>query len=177
MTSQQDLIARAKNIKLIVFDVDGVLTDGGLYRSDDGQETKRFNARDGLGMRLLQRTGITLAIITGRSSQVVEHRARELGIEHVYQGQKAKETAFADLCERLNLQPSDAAYMGDDLIDLPVLTRAGLALAVADAHPEVLSRCHWASQHTGGRGAAREACELIMKHQGTWESTLAGYLA
>ncbi len=177
MTSQQELNERAKKIRLAIFDVDGVLTDGGLFRTDDGQELKRFNSRDGLGLRMLQDSGVELAIITGRTSQVVEHRAGELGIKHVYQGRKQKVPAFQELCGQLSVSPEEVAYMGDDLIDLPVLIRCGLALTVAEGHPEVVQRCHWVSQFHGGNGAAREACELIMKQQETWQTVLDGYLA
>ena len=177
MTSQLDLNERVKKIRLAIFDVDGVLTDAGLFRTDDGQEIKRFNSRDGLGLRLLQNSGVQLAIITGRNSRVVEHRAAELGISHLYQGCKQKAPAFLEICDKLSVSAEEAAYMGDDLIDLPILTRCGLALAVADGHPEVVSRAHWVSQFGGGKGAAREACELIMKQQGTWQAALDGYLA
>ena len=176
MTVSKELISKIKKIRLLIFDVDGVLTNSGLYRLDDGQEGKRFSSRDGLGIRLLQSTGVKIGIITGRTSKVVEHRCRELQIEHVYQGKTEKAATFIGLCEELALSHDEAAYMGDDIIDLPVLTRAGLALTVADAHPDVASRCHWASQAKGGYGAAREACELIMKHQGTWEEVLYRYL-
>ena len=177
MTSQLDLNERVKKVRLAIFDVDGVLTDGGLFRTDDGQETKRFNSRDGLGLRLLQNSGVQLAIITGRTSRVVEHRAQELGINHLYQGCKQKAPAFLEICDKLMISPAETAYMGDDLIDLPILIRCGLALTVADAHPEVVSRAHWVSQFGGGKGAAREACELIMKQQGNWQEALDGYLA
>jgi len=176
MTVSDNLIQQIKKIRLFIFDVDGVLTDSGLYRADDGQESKRFSSKDGLGIRLLQSTGVEIGIITGRTSKVVEHRCKELQIKHVYQGKTEKAATFVELCENLNLDHSEVAYMGDDIIDLPVLTRAGLALTVADAHPEVAARSHWASQYDGGRGAAREACELIMKHQGTWEEVLGRYL-
>ena len=177
MTSQLDLNHRIQNVRLAIFDVDGVLTDGGLFRTDDGQEIKRFHSRDGLGLRLLQNSGVQLAIITGRTSHVVEHRAKELGITHLYQGCKQKVPAFLEICKQLSVTPEQTAYMGDDLIDLPVMIRCGLALTVAEAHPEVVKRAHWVSQYKGGNGAAREACELIMKQQGSWQEVLEGYLA
>ncbi len=176
MSESQDLIDRIKHIRLLIFDVDGVLTDSGLYRYDDGQESKRFNSRDGLGIRLLKSTGIKTGIITGRTSAVVEHRASELEIDHVYQGKAQKAETFLSLCEKLNLPHHQVAYMGDDIIDLPVMIRVGLSLTVAGAHPEVAKRAHWVSQFTGGQGAAREACELIMHHQNSWEAVLARYL-
>ncbi len=176
MSESQHLINRIKNIKLLIFDVDGVLTDGGLYRSDDGQESKRFNSQDGLGIRLLKSTGVATGIITGRTSKNVPYRAKELEIDHVYQGITQKAKTFEQLCEKLNLKAHQIAYMGDDIIDLPVMARAGLSLTVANAHPEVIKRSHWVSRYAGGQGAAREACELIMHHQGTWLEVLGRYL-
>ena len=136
---------RASSVKAIIFDVDGVLTDGGLYRSDDGQEVKRFHATDGLGMHMLADAGVEIAIITGRTSEVVAHRCRELQIEHVYQGQRDKLGAFESLCEKLELPASEFAYMGDDIIDLPVMKRVGLALTVPDACDEISAVAHWTS--------------------------------
>ncbi|MCB1757633.1 MAG: 3-deoxy-manno-octulosonate-8-phosphatase KdsC [Gammaproteobacteria bacterium] len=176
MSNQQDLIKRAEKIRLVIFDVDGVLTDGGLYRGDDGQETKRFHSRDGLGMSLLRDSGVDIAFITGRTSNVVEHRAAELKIQHVYQGKREKLPAFEALCEELGIRHDEVAYMGDDLIDLSVLVRVGLALTVSDAHPEVIKRAHWVSHYPGGKGAAREACEMILQYQGRWDAILAKYL-
>ncbi len=177
MANQQDLIERTKKIRVMVFDVDGVLTDGGLYRSDDGLEIKRFHSRDGLGIRLLQNSGVETAIITGRTSEVVRLRAEELGIEHVYQGRKNKVPALEALAEKLSIGLDNFAYMGDDLVDLPVLTRVGLALTVAQAHHEVIKRAHWVSRFSGGNGAAREACELIMQYQCTWDEAMSGFLS
>lgn len=174
--TSQELQQRAEKIRLIIFDVDGVLTDGGLYRLDDGQEMKRFHSRDGLGMRLLKEGGLDTAIITGRTSKVVSHRAGELGVKWVYQGKKHKLPAFLELCETASLTPDQVAYMGDDLIDLPVLMRAGLALAPGNAHPEVLQRAHWKSSAMPGNGAAREASEMLLKAIGKWDEVLAGYL-
>ncbi len=171
----QDILAKAAQIKLVVFDVDGVLTDGSLFFGDNGMEYKAFYARDGLGMKLLQRTGVEIAIITARNSQVVNHRMANLDIKHVYQGKLDKLSGYLDLIGKLNLQPEQTAYVGDDVIDLPVLRRAGLAIAVADAHPLVKQHAHWITEHPGGRGAARDVCELIMQAQGTLEKQLHSF--
>lgn len=163
----QDIIARCKEIKLLIFDVDGVLTDGSIIIGDDGEEYKSFHSRDGHGMKLLQYTGIEIGIITGRTSKPVEHRMQSLGINHVYQGQRVKLPAFEDLIGRLKLKPQQCAYVGDDWVDLSIMTRVGLAIAVQDAHPLVKKHAHWTTPSRGGKGAAREVCELIMEGQGT----------
>ena len=167
---------KAKAIRLAIFDVDGVLTDGGLHYSDSGEETKIFDVRDGHGMKMLQASGVALAIITSRSSRCVARRAENLGIDHVFQGVDDKLATLRALAQTLTLDLSACAYMGDDWIDLPVLTRCGLALSVPDAHAEVRSRAHYVTRAGGGRGAVREACELIMRAQGTYEARLAGFL-
>jgi 3-deoxy-D-manno-octulosonate 8-phosphate phosphatase (KDO 8-P phosphatase) len=171
------VVAKAAAIKLMVFDVDGVLTDGSLYYGHDGREYKVFHSRDGHGMKMLQRSGVEIAIITARSSQAVAHRMANLGITHVYQGALEKLPAFMQLVEKLGVASDAVAYVGDDVVDLPVMTRVGLAIAVADAHEDVSKRAHWCTRHPGGRGAARDACELVMRAQGTYEKLLAGYLA
>ncbi len=171
-----DAIERAKAIRLVIFDVDGVLTDGGLYFDDDGRQYKRFHSRDGHGLRMLGDAGLQTAILTGRRSGVVEHRARELRIDHVIQGQREKLPAFVELCQRQGLTAEQTAYMGDDLLDLPVMRRCGLALAVADAHPLVRQHAHWLSHCNGGGGAVREACEFILRAQGRLEAALARWL-
>lgn len=167
--------ARAAAVKLVIFDVDGVLTDGGLYFGDDGQEYKVFYSRDGHGMKMLQYTGVEIGIITGRASRVVSHRMRNLGITHVYQGQKIKLPAYENLLGKLELQPHEAAYVGDDVVDLAVMQRVGLAIAVQDAHPLVKQHAHWITPSPGGRGAARDTCEFIMEAQGTLEGQLERY--
>lgn len=151
------------------------MTDGGLYRADDGQEFKRFHARDGLGLRLLQNGGLQIAVITGRTSDVVRHRCEELDIEHVFQGCKDKLPAFQTLLERTGLSPSEVAYMGDDIIDLPVMRRVGLALTVPDATAEIASIAHWTSTAKGGNGAVREACEFLLRSTGAYASAIAKY--
>ena len=172
----RDILERASRIRLAIFDVDGVLTDGSLYIGDDGQEYKAFNSRDGHGMVLLRQTGVTLAIITGRSSEVVRIRMASLGINHVYQGIQDKLAAYEELKQTLGLTDEAIAYVGDDVMDLPVLRRAGLAVAVADAHPLVQRHAHWRTASPGGRGAARDFCELIMEAQGTLDTMMAPYL-
>jgi 3-deoxy-D-manno-octulosonate 8-phosphate phosphatase (KDO 8-P phosphatase) len=169
--------ARAANIKLVIFDVDGVLTDGALFYGDDGQEYKAFNSRDGHGMKMLQSSGVDIGIITGRTSEVVNHRVKNLGIKHVYQGQLDKLPAFDKLREKLKLQPEHIAYVGDDVVDLPIMLRVGLAITVQDGHPLVQQHAHWTTTRGGGRGAAREICEFIMDAQGTLENTLLKYLS
>ena len=167
---------RAANIRLVIFDVDGVLTDGSLFLGDDGQEYKAFNSRDGHGMKMLRASGVEIGIITGRTSQVVSFRMESLGIQHVYQGQLDKLPAFEELLQHLSLKPEQVAYVGDDVVDLPILIRAGLAVAVQDAHPLVKQHSHWTTPNRGGRAAARDVCELIMQAQGTLESQLNHYL-
>jgi 3-deoxy-D-manno-octulosonate 8-phosphate phosphatase (KDO 8-P phosphatase) len=169
------IIEKAALIRLVVFDVDGVLTDGSLYLGDDGQEYKAFYSRDGLGMKLLQSTGVIIGVITARSSAVVTHRMQSLEVEHVFQGKLDKLSAFKQLCEQLHLEPQQVAYVGDDIIDLPVMLQAGLAIAVGDAHELVVKHAHWQTQAAGGRGAAREVCELIMQAQGTLGGQLSRF--
>jgi 3-deoxy-D-manno-octulosonate 8-phosphate phosphatase (KDO 8-P phosphatase) len=166
---------RAQAVRMIVFDVDGVLTDGSLFYGDDGQEYKAFNSRDGHGIKMLSATGVAPAIITGRTSQVVLHRARNLGITRIYQGAEDKLASFENLLSSTHLEPEQVAYMGDDVVDLPVLRRCGLAITVPDAQAEVRARCHLITRAAAGRGAAREACEFIMRAQGSWEAQLALY--
>jgi 3-deoxy-D-manno-octulosonate 8-phosphate phosphatase (KDO 8-P phosphatase) len=172
----KDILERAKAIKLVIFDVDGVLTDGSLFLGDDGLEYKAFNSRDGHGMKMLQESGITVGIITGRSSKVVDYRMDSLGIEHVYQGQQDKRVAFAEILDKLQLTPKEVAYVGDDVVDLPVMSKVGLAIAVQDAHPMVLKHAHWQTPHCGGRGAGRDVCEMLMEAHGVLQETLDSYL-
>jgi 3-deoxy-D-manno-octulosonate 8-phosphate phosphatase (KDO 8-P phosphatase) len=172
----QDIHAKAKTVKLVIFDVDGVLTDGKLFLGDDGQEYKAFHSRDGHGMKMLQFTGVEIGIITGRKSQVVRLRMESLGIEHVYQGKQEKLPAYQELKNKLGLSDEQIAYVGDDVVDLPVMRRVGLAIAVQDAHPVVVQHAHWQTPHGGGRGAARDVCEMIMEAQGTLQASLEHYL-
>ncbi|MCU7854805.1 MAG: HAD-IIIA family hydrolase, partial [Candidatus Thiodiazotropha sp. (ex Lucinoma borealis)] len=134
----QDIHTKASGVKLVIFDVDGVLTDGSLYLGDDGQEYKAFNSRDGHGMKMLQKSGVVIGIITGRTSEVVRIRMEGLGIEHVYQGKHDKLPAYQELRGKLGLTDGQVAYVGDDVVDLPIMRRVGLAIAVNDAHPFVI---------------------------------------
>jgi len=170
------VLARAANVKLAVFDVDGVLTDGRLLLGDNGIEYKAFHSRDGHGMKMLSRTGVELAIITGRRSQLVAERMASLGIAHVHQGHASKLPVFEKLIADLNLAASEAAYVGDDVVDLGIMAQVGLAVAVADAHPLVLEQAHWHTMNAGGCGAAREVCDLIMHAQGTLDAMYREYL-
>ncbi|MCA1977821.1 MAG: HAD-IIIA family hydrolase [Thiobacillus sp.] len=174
MTS--DLLERARRIKLIAFDIDGVMTDGTLFLGDDGQEYKGFNSLDGHGLKMLKASGITLAIITGRSSRVVTNRALNLGIDIVHQGAHDKLAVYETLCRELNIACEATAYMGDDVVDLPVMRRAGLAITVPAAPDLVKAHSHYITVREAGRGAVREACEFLMRAQGTLDAALAPYL-
>ena len=167
---------KAKQIRLVIFDVDGVLTDGSLFLGDDGQEYKAFHSRDGHGMTMLQATGVTLGVITGRTSEVVRIRMQSLGISHVYQGRRDKLPAYHELRRDLGLDDAQIAFVGDDVMDLPIMREVGLAIAVQDAHPLVKRHAHWQTPSPGGRGAGRDVCELIMQAQGTLEPALERYL-
>lgn len=172
----QDILEKAARIRLVIFDVDGVLTDGSLFLGDDGQEYKAFNSRDGHGMKMLQDTGVVIAVITGRTSKVVSLRMASLGIEHVYQGARDKAPAYVELRTRLGLDDAQIAYVGDDVVDLPVMRRVGLAIAVQDAHALVKKHAHWQTPSRGGRGAARDVCEMLMEAQGKLHVELDKYL-
>lgn len=172
----KDILDKAKKIRLVVFDVDGVLTDGSLFLGDDGQEYKAFNSLDGHGMKMLQRTGVEIGIITGRTSKVVSMRMDSLNVQHVYQGQLEKLPAYQTLKKDLGLEDDQIAYVGDDVVDLPIMRQVGLAIAVQDAHHLVRQHSHWQTPSGGGRGAAREVCELVMEAQGNLERSFQGYL-
>jgi 3-deoxy-D-manno-octulosonate 8-phosphate phosphatase (KDO 8-P phosphatase) len=161
-----ELLARAAKIRLAVFDVDGTLTDGRLCYGEDGREIKVFHVHDGLGLKRLQANGIQVALITARISHPVALRAEELDIAHVYQGQGDKRACLQELLDALQLAPEQAAFTGDDLPDLPPMRLAGLAVAVANAHPWVAAAAHWQTTKGGGMGAAREVCDLILHAQG-----------
>ena len=167
---------RAKDIKLIIFDVDGVMTDGQLMIGDDGQEYKAFNSQDGLGMKLLKASGVETAIITGRTSKVVTMRSESTGVGYFYQGVEDKLEAFNDLLLKTGLAPAQCAFMGDDVVDLPPMRRCGLALTVPGAHILVKQHAHYIATHEAGRGAVREVCELLMQAQGTYDAQMAPYL-
>ena len=167
---------RAARVRLMVFDVDGVLTDGRLLVGPEGEISKAFDTLDGHGIKLLAQAGITSAIITGRQSEIVAWRAGELGIEHLYQGVADKREAFAHLLAATELQVTDAGYMGDDWPDLPVMMMVGFAACPAQAHAELCNRAHYVAQATGGRGAVREVADLILKAQGAYDALLAQVL-
>jgi 3-deoxy-D-manno-octulosonate 8-phosphate phosphatase (KDO 8-P phosphatase) len=160
---------KAKNIKLVIFDVDGVLTDGSITLDNDGNEYKSFHVRDGHGIKLLIRAGIKAAIITGRNSKVVKRRARELGITDLYQGVFKKSLVYERLLTKYKLRDEDVAFMGDDIVDIELLKRAGLSAVPSDADENVRNLAMFISSKKGGRGAAREFIELILKSSGHWE--------
>lgn len=160
----------------MAFDVDGVLTDGRLYYNDRGEETKAFNSLDGHGLKILAAHGVTLAIITGRRSPTVEHRAHNLGIERLYQGVEDKRGAMLTLLGELGLAADAAGYMGDDVVDLPVMRLCGLAAAPANAHPLVRQYAHWLAAARGGEGAVRELCDFVLAARGALDAAHAAYL-
>ncbi|WP_348944635.1 3-deoxy-manno-octulosonate-8-phosphatase KdsC [Chitinibacter sp. FCG-7] len=170
------MIEQAKQVKLMIFDVDGVMTDGGLYFTDAGEELKAFNSLDGHGLKMLQNSGVKLAIITGRQSQLVAHRARNLGIDYVHQGAHDKLASFQSLLAEVGLSAQDCGYMGDDVIDLPVMRRVAFAVSVPAAPELVQQYAHYVTGRQGGHGAVREVCELIMQSQNTWDAAMAPYL-
>ncbi len=172
----QAIFAKARAIRLAVFDVDGVLTDGTLYLTDGGEEIKAYNSLDGHGLRMLREAGVELAIITGRTSRSVELRAKNLAIDHVFQGVDDKAKCFEALVKSRGFSPSQASYMGDDVVDLPVLVRCGLALSVPNAPLFVRQHVDYVTRAAGGRGAAREVCELILQAQGKLAALLEAYL-
>ncbi|MEX0959670.1 MAG: HAD-IIIA family hydrolase [Burkholderiales bacterium] len=170
------ILQRARGIRLAIFDVDGVLTDGTIYLSDAGEVFKAFHILDGLGLKMLRESGVQLAILSGRKSAAVTIRARETGIAHVLQGVEDKLSTYRKLLRRLHLDEQEAAFMGDDLPDLPVLRACGLALSVPAAPELVRKHAHYVTERTGGKGAVREAAELIMYAQGTLDAQIGSYL-
>ena len=175
-TLASDVDQRACGIRLLVLDVDGVLTDGRLYYGGDEVELKAFHIQDGHGLKMLRESGIEVAIITGRTSQAVERRAQNLGVQYVYQGVGDKLAVFEQLLAQLGLSAAAAAGMGDDLPDLPILRRCGLAVTVPEAPALVRSHAHYVTSLHGGSGAVREVCELLMQAQGTLEGKMREYL-
>ena len=160
------MMAKEKNIRLLILDVDGVLSDGLIYMGNNGEELKAFNVRDGYGIRCALTSEIEVAIITGRNAKLVEDRCQTLGITHLYQGQSDKLLAFRELLNKLAVSADEVAYIGDDLIDWPVMAEVGLSIAVADAHPLLLPRADYVTRINGGRGAVREVCDLLLLAQG-----------
>jgi 3-deoxy-D-manno-octulosonate 8-phosphate phosphatase (KDO 8-P phosphatase) len=174
--SLNELYDRARRIRLVIFDVDGVLTDGSLFITDAGEEFKAFHSHDGHGMKMLKATGVQLAIITGRTSRTVELRAKNLGVAILYQGVEDKLAVFEEILSSFGFEHDACAYMGDDVVDLPVMRRCGLAVAVPEAPPLVKSHAQYVTRQPGGRGAVREVCEIIMHAQGTFDAQMAPYL-
>lgn len=173
--TEKELIKIAKNIKVLILDVDGVLTDGGIIIDNKGNELKSFHVRDGHGIKMLIRAGIHVVLITGRSSKVVERRARELGITDVFQKCHDKRKAYRQLSKKYSFHDHEVAYIGDDIVDIPLLRRIGLPVVVADADDEVKSSALIVTEKGGGRGAVREVCDFILKAKGCWQAIIDGY--
>ncbi|MDQ8036898.1 MAG: 3-deoxy-manno-octulosonate-8-phosphatase KdsC [Pedobacter sp.] len=167
---------KAARVRLLALDVDGVLTDGRLYFAEDGQELKTFDTQDGHGIKMLQQAGITCAIITGRSTKLVERRAKNLGIAHLLQGREDKLVALRELTAELGIALEEVAYVGDDWPDLPAILAAGLGVAVANAHSELRKRADHVTKLEGGRAAVREVCDLLLRAQDRYDAALAPYL-
>jgi 3-deoxy-D-manno-octulosonate 8-phosphate phosphatase (KDO 8-P phosphatase) len=168
-------LPQARQVRLLLLDVDGVLTDGSITYLSGGGESKSFNTQDGLGIKLLQESGVAVGIITARTSEAVERRARDLRFAHVFQGQEDKLTVYEAILKETGLRPPQTAYMGDDLMDLPLLNRVGFAAAPANAVPEIRQRAHYTTERGGGRGAVREICDLILEAQGQAERMRARF--
>ncbi|CDZ78699.1 3-deoxy-D-manno-octulosonate 8-phosphate phosphatase KdsC [Legionella massiliensis] len=170
-------LAKVKNIKCLICDVDGVLTDGLLYLDNYGNELKSFHVQDGIGLKLLMAAGIEVAVITTSQNAVIDHRMKQLGIKHYFKGQLEKTDAYNQLKARLNLNDEEFAYIGDDLPDLPIIRQVGFGVAVANAVSQVKEFAAWQTEKTGGRGAVRELCELILRSQNLQDLALNRYLA
>ncbi len=168
MLTPSELARRCQQLALVSFDVDGVLTDGKLYYADDGREIKAFNVQDGAALKLLKQHGISIAILTGRQSDMVARRAAELGIEHLYQGLDDKRAALEELLAKLDLTPQQAAHVGDDLPDMTLFDLVGLAISVPNGHPSIKRRAHLVTSTSGGQGVARELAELILRARNDW---------
>ncbi len=168
MSFPSEVLERARAVSLVSFDVDGVLTDGSILYSDRGDEIKAFHVQDGSAIQLIRSCGIRVAIITGRTSGMVDRRAAELGIEHVFQGVRDKAAVLTDLLAELGLTTTAAAHVGDDLPDLPLFAVVGLAIGVPNGHPSALARAHYVTRLPGGKGVAREVCELLLRARNQW---------
>ncbi|MEZ8053591.1 3-deoxy-manno-octulosonate-8-phosphatase KdsC [Vibrio atlanticus] len=162
-TVDSEVFAVAKEIKLLICDVDGVFSDGRIYMGNYGEELKTFHTRDGYGIKSLMNAGVEIAIITGRKSKIVENRMTALGIKLIYQGQDDKVKAYQDICDKLSINPENTGYIGDDLIDWPVMAKVGLKVCVADGHPLLAQRANYVTTINGGYGAVREVCDLILQ--------------
>jgi 3-deoxy-D-manno-octulosonate 8-phosphate phosphatase (KDO 8-P phosphatase) len=169
------LLKKLKHIQLLLLDVDGVLTDGSIIYNDDGRETKIFNAKDGFGLRLVMQAGVKVGIITGRSSRALGLRCQNLGITYLFDGVEDKAGILDEIVAQTDVKADRAAFMGDDLPDLPLMKRTGLSIAVADAHEIVRQTADWTTRAPGGRGAVREVCEALLKAKGLWEGIVARY--
>ena len=174
--STMTMLERAARVKLMIFDVDGVLTDGSLHYGADGEALKTFNVYDGLGIKLLQESGVQTAIISARTSPQVIKRAADLGISYLHQGGHDKLTPFKALLEKTGLTAEQVGFIGDDVVDLPIIARVGFAVAVPNGRPEVLARVHHVTTAHGGRGAVREVCELLLQAQGTHAAVMAQFV-
>jgi len=173
--TKKNIQEKLKKVKMLMLDVDGVMTDGGIVMDDDGREMKTFNVRDGHGLVMIQRYGLQVAILTGRTSAVVEHRARDLKIAEVYQGALNKKDVFEEILKKNNLTAEAIAYMGDDIVDIPVLKRVGFSATVADAVELVKKSVDYITVNPGGRGAVREICEMLLVAQGYWNEVAIRY--
>ncbi|WP_029406988.1 HAD family hydrolase [Thiomicrorhabdus sp. Milos-T2] len=176
MNIAPNLLEKAKKIKLLILDVDGVMTDNRLFYGDDGIEYKSFHTRDGHGMVLLQKSDVEIGIITGRKSQLVSNRMKDLKVKHVYQGVPDKLPTFLSLVNNLNLEMDEIAYIGDDILDLPILMRIGLSVTPLNGDNEVKTRVDYISKFNGGEGCVREVCEMIMRSQGSWQKHMDFFL-
>lgn len=173
--TERELLKIARNIKFLILDVDGVLTDGSIILDNEGNEFKSFHVRDGHGIKMLMRGGIKVALITGRYSKVVDRRAHELGITEVFQKCRDKRIAYSQLAEKYSLNDNEIAYIGDDIIDIPLLKRSGFPVVVADADDEVKAVAKMITKKVGGRGAVREVCDFLLKAKGLWQDIINGY--
>ena len=169
------LLEKLKHIQILLLDVDGVLTDGSIIYNEDGGETKIFNARDGFGLRLVMSAGIEVGIVTGRSSKALGHRCNNLGIGYLFDGVADKAQMLEKIVAQTGIDPEHAAFMGDDLPDLPLMKHTGLSIAVADAHEMVRQKADWTTQAPGGRGAVREVCEALLTAKGIWDEIVERY--
>ncbi|MGA2525868.1 MAG: HAD-IIIA family hydrolase [Smithellaceae bacterium] len=172
---KKNIKEKLKDIKLLILDVDGVMTDGRIIMDDDGREMKNFDVRDGHGLKIIQRYGVKVALLTGRESEVVQHRARDLEIKEVYQGALNKKDVFEKILLKHNLPATAVAFLGDDIVDIPVLRRVGFSAAVADALDVVKKSVDYITNNRGGHGAVREICEMILQAQGKWAEIAAKY--
>jgi len=176
MEYPENVLKKAQKIKFLLLDVDGVLTDGKIIIDEYGKEIKHFNVLDGMGIKLLQKIGVEVGIVSSRTSLVVEHRAKELGIKILIQGELEKLKAYENLLKEKNLKDEEVAYIGDDWVDLPILRKVGLAIGVPNAWYPVNKYVDYVTKHPGGEGAVREVCDLILKAKGKWEELLNFYL-